>query len=83
MASKTLTLYLVHPNANLSLVNVTFCYLFLLLLLFAQRQDWLYRIASNLQYLIVILVCGCETDLNTVSFTDMSTFLPDDRMQTL
>jgi len=34
----------------------------MLLLLCIQLHDSLYRITSNLQYLILILVWGCNTD---------------------
>jgi len=62
LASETMTFYLVHPNINLSIVYVTVCYLFVLLLLCIQLHDWLHRIVSNLQYLILILVWGCNID---------------------
>ena len=74
---------MVPPNAYLSIVYVTVCYLFMLLLSYPQFHDWLYRIVSNLHYLILILVWECETDwLNTFCYNDMSTFSPDDRMRT-
>jgi len=57
-----MTFYVVHPTANLPLVYVTVCYLFMLLLLYMQLHDWLYRIASSLQSTISMLVWGCNID---------------------
>jgi len=59
------SLYIVHPNAKLLLVYVTVWYLLMWLLFYAPLRDWLYPIASNLQYFILILlilVWWCETD---------------------
>ena len=41
LASGTMTFYVVHPTVNLSIVYVTVCYLFMLLLLSMQLHDWL------------------------------------------
>jgi len=57
-----MTFHVVHPAVNLSIVYVTVCYLFMLLLLCIQLHDCVYRIASSLQYLILILVLGCNID---------------------
>jgi len=48
LASEAITFYVVHPAVNLSIVYVTVCYLFMLLLLYKQLHNSLYRIASNL-----------------------------------
>jgi len=39
LASETMTFCLVHPTVNLSIVYVTVCYLFMLLLLYIQLHD--------------------------------------------
>jgi len=39
LASETMTFYVVHPTLNLSIVCVTICYLFMLLLWYMQLHE--------------------------------------------
>jgi len=83
LASQTMTFCVVHTTVNLSIVYVTVCYLFMSLLLCTKLHDWIYRIVSNLQYLIFILVWGCNTEWIYFVSPIWELFSPDDCKRTL
>jgi len=83
LASETMTSYVVHPTVNLSTIYVIVCHLFMLLLLCIQLHGLLYWIASNPQYLILILLWGCNSDWICFASPTWELFSPDHRIRTL